>query len=72
MNYFKTTQFIPGKGDAWMFTEADEKGVIQRTLTFIPSTGELEKIPDPVVKFLFRPERLSPATAEEFLKLWDK
>jgi hypothetical protein len=55
-----------------MFTEADDKGVIQRTLTFIPSTGELEKIPDPVVKFLFRPERLLPATAEEFLELWEK
>lgn len=72
MKYYKTSQFIPGKGEAWMFTEADDQGVIQRTLTFIPSTGELEKIPDPVVKFLFRPERLLPAEADEFLKLWEK
>jgi hypothetical protein len=72
MKYFKTSQFIPGKGQAWMYTEADDKDTIQRTLTYIPGTDELEKIPDPVVKFLFMPERLTPCTAEEFLKLWNR
>ncbi len=72
MKYFKTTQFVPGKGEAWMFTEADDQGVIQRTLTFIPGTGEIERIPDPVVKFLFRPERLAASDADEFLKLWNR
>jgi hypothetical protein len=72
VKYFKTTQFIPGKGEAWMYTEADDKSTIVRTLTWIPSTGELERIPDPVVKFLFKPERLLAATAEEFLGLWNK
>ena len=70
MRYYKTTQPIPGKGDAWMYSEADDQGVILRTLTYIPATGELEKIPDPVVKFLFQPERLKSATAEEFNQYW--
>jgi hypothetical protein len=72
MKYFKTAQFVPGKGQAWMYSEADEKNTVQRTLTHIPTTGEIERIPDPVVKILFMPERLMPATAEEFLELWNQ
>ena len=71
MNYFKTAQFVPGKGQAWMYSESDENLKVHRTLTHIPSTGEIERIPDPVVKILFMPERLSPATEEEFLSLWN-
>jgi hypothetical protein len=71
MKYFKTTQPIPGKGDAWMLSEADDNGVVKRTLTYIPATGEVERIPDPVVKFLFQPEKLKASSAEEFAKYWD-
>jgi hypothetical protein len=72
MRYHKVAQFIPGKGDAWMYSESDDKGVVLRTLTYVPATGELERIPDPVVKFLFRPEKLLEAQAAEFLELWGR
>ena len=39
MNYYKTAQFVPGKGQAWMYSEATEDLKVQRTLTHIPSTG---------------------------------
>ena len=71
MQYFKTAQFVPQKGQAWMYIEASDVGVVQRTLTHIPTTSEIERIPDPVVKILFMPERLMPADAEEFLSLWN-
>jgi hypothetical protein len=71
VRYFKTAQFVPGKGQAWMYSEADENNRVQRTLTHIPTTNEIERIPDPVVKMLFMPERLMPATEEEFKALWD-
>lgn len=71
MKYYKTSQFVPGKGQAWMYTEADEAGQVQRTLTHIPSTDEIERIPNPVVKILFAPERLQSASCEEFERLWN-
>lgn len=71
MTYYKTAQFVPGKGQAWMYIEAEGNKVL-RTLTHIPSTNETERIPDPVVKVLFMPERLSAATPEEFLGLWNQ
>ena len=72
MKYFKTAQFVPGKGQAWMYSEASDELQVQRTLTHIPSTGEIARIPDPVVKMLFMPERLSPSTQEEFEALWNQ
>jgi hypothetical protein len=71
MQYFKTAQFVPQKGQAWMYIEASDEGVVQRTLTHIPTTAEIERIPDPIVKVLFMPERLLKADAEEFLSLWN-
>jgi hypothetical protein len=70
MQYFKTAQFVPGKGDAWMFYECDDAQKVLRTLTHIPMTGELSKVPDPIVKRLIRPDLLQDATGEEFLALW--
>lgn len=70
MRYFKTAQFVPGKGQAWMFYEVDDGGRVLRTLTHVEGTGEISRVPDPVVKRLIRPELLQEAAAEEFLRLW--
>lgn len=72
MNYFKTAQFVPGKGDAWTYYECDDNQTVQRQMTYIPGTDELSRVPDPIVKRLMRPEMLQPAEAREFLALWDK
>ncbi len=72
MYYFKTAQYVPGKGDAWTFYECDDNQTVLRQLTHVPETGELSKTPDPIVKKLMRPEMLQEAGAEEFLALWDK
>jgi hypothetical protein len=72
MQYFKSAMFIPGKGQAFTYSEADDKDVVQRTLTHIPATGEISRVPDPVVKMLFMKERLTACTAEEFRSLWDQ
>lgn len=72
MQYFKSAMFIPAKGQAFTYSEADDADVVQRTLTHVPSTGEISRVPDPVVKMLFMKERLTPCPAEEFLQLWDQ
>ena len=70
MLYFKTSQFVPGKGDAWTHYECDDDQKVLRQLTHIPETGEITRVPDPIVTRLYRPELLLPASAEEFVSLW--
>lgn len=72
MLYFKTAQFVPGKGEAWMYYECDDAQKVLRTLTYIPGSDELTKVPDPIVKRLIKPEMLQAAEAGEFLALWEK
>ena len=70
MVYYKTAQFVPSKGDAWTYYECDDSGKILRQLTNIPETGDTDRIADPIVKKLYRPEKLQPAEAREFISLW--
>ena len=70
MQYFKTSQFVPGKGNAWMFYECDDAQKVLRTLTHIPDTGEITRVPDPIVKRLIRPEILQGADGDDFIALW--
>lgn len=70
MKYFKASQPVPGKGNALVLYEVNDEERIERQLTVIPATGEMEQVPDPVVKKLYRPELLEPATAEEFEENW--
>ncbi len=70
MIYYKSAQPVPGKGDAWTYYECDDEETVQRQLTSIPLSGEITRVPDPVVKKLYRKDLLQPATAEEFLELW--
>lgn len=70
MIYYKTAQYVPGKGDAWTYYECEDEGKILRQLTHIPETGETDRIADPIVKKLYRPEKLQPAEMAEFLALW--
>lgn len=70
MLYYKTTQYVPGKGDAWMYYECTDDQQIRRYLTFIPSTREVDRVADPVIKKLFHPDRLMEASEEEFIRHW--
>lgn len=71
MIYFKTAQYVPGKGDAWTYYECDDDQAVLRQMTHIPETNELTRVPDPIVKRLIRPDLLQPAGEDEFLGLWD-
>jgi hypothetical protein len=70
MVYYKTSQPVPGKGDAWMFYECSDEQRIIRYVTFIPATGETERVEKPVVKRLYRPELLQGSSHEEFEQYW--
>lgn len=70
MIYYKTSQPVPGKGEAWMYYECGTDETVHRYLTYIPATGEIDKVPNPFIKKLQRPEMLMPATEEEFHRFW--
>ncbi len=70
MLYFKASQYVPGKGDAWMYYECNDDKSVRRYMTYIPGTRELDKVPNPFIKKLQRPEDLESATEEEFFRLW--
>lgn len=70
MKYYKASQPIPGKGNAFVYYECSDDQAIVRQLTFIPATGELERVPDPIVKKLYRPEVLEESSKEEFEEYW--
>ncbi|NUN49897.1 MAG: hypothetical protein HUU15_13810 [Candidatus Brocadiae bacterium] len=70
MKFLKTSQFVPMKGEAWMYYECGDDMSVCRIVTHIPMTGETTLTPDPVVKVLFRPEMMLPSTEQEFSKHW--
>jgi len=70
MIYFKASQPVPGKGDAWTYYECDDDETVLRQLTHIPLSSETTRVPDPIMKRLYRKDLLMPATAEEFAELW--
>jgi hypothetical protein len=70
MIYYKTSQPIPGKGDAWMYYECTDDRRIVRYVTHIPASRETERVADPVVKKLYRPELLMESSQEEFERYW--
>jgi hybrid cluster-associated redox disulfide protein len=70
MIYYKTSQVVPGKGDAWMFYECNDDQTVRRYMTYIPATRELDKVPNPFIKKLQRPEMLMPCEEAEFHQYW--
>lgn len=70
--YFKTSQPVPGKGDAWMYYECTDEKQIVRYVSHIPATGEVQRVDKPVIKKLYRPELLMDSSAEEFEQYWPK
>lgn len=72
MKYFKISQVVPGKGNAWTYYETDDSLVVQRILTHIPEVDETKIFPSPKIKTLFQPERLVKSEAKEFETLWSK
>ena len=70
MLYLKTSQPVPGKGDALIYYECTDEKTIVRYVTRITATGEIERVTDPIVKKLYRPEFLSESSREEFEENW--
>ena len=70
MIYYKTSQVVPGKGDAWMFYECNDDQSVRRYMTYIPATRELDKVPRPFIKKLQRPDMLQHCEPDEFFQYW--
>lgn len=70
MLYYKTSQYVPGKGDAWMFYECNDDRTVRRYMTYIPSTRELDKVSKPFIRRLMKPESLMDSSQDEFHQYW--
>lgn len=53
-----------------MYYECNDDDTIRRYLTYIPATGEVDRVPNPFIKKLQRPELLMPSSEEEFGRHW--
>ena len=71
MKYFMGSQVVPGKGQAEMHYECDDALTVLRTLTFITGTAAVERNSDPVIKRLYKPERLAETNGSRFQELWN-
>jgi hybrid cluster-associated redox disulfide protein len=70
MLYYKVSQPVPGKGDAWVYYECDEKFNIQRQMTHIPGTGETDCIANPLVKKMTNMAIMEKSSKDEFDLHW--
>ena len=70
MLYYKISQPVPGKGDAWVYYECDDAFAIQRQMTVIPATGEVDCVPNPLVKKMTNMAYMTKTSDEEFNSHW--
>jgi hybrid cluster-associated redox disulfide protein len=71
MLYYKTSQPVPGKGEAWVFYECNDSFEIVRHMTYTPATGELECVSKPLVRKMTDMWAMQGSSAEEFEELWE-
>ena len=71
MIYYKGQQFVPVKGMAEMYYECDDEANVKRFMTVLEDVGEIERMDNPPMKRLFRPELLEKVSVEEFDKYWN-
>lgn len=72
MKYYRGEQFVPNKGMGAMYYEVDDADNVTRFMTVFEEVNEVERMPDPPMKRLFRPELLEPVDADEFNRHWDE
>ncbi len=72
MVYYKASQPVPGKGSATIYYECDDSQTVMRYVTHIDGTGEVERVEDPIVKKLYRPDVLRDSSKEEFEQYWNQ
>jgi hypothetical protein len=72
MKYYRGTQFVPMQGTASMYYETGDDDSVVRFMTVLGESGSVERMPNPPMKRLFRPELLDEVTAEEFNALWNR
>lgn len=53
-----------------MYYECNDDQSVRRYMTYIPVTGELDKVPNPFIKKLQRPEMLQECDPGEFFQHW--
>jgi hypothetical protein len=69
--YYKTSQFIPTKGESFSYYECDDNFQVSRFLTYIPETDELERVEVDWTMEL-RQEGAEEVEEDEFLEHWEK
>lgn len=67
--YYRTSQFIPTKGESFSFYECDEDFQVERFMTYIPETEELEKV-DVDWDMELREDGIEEIERDEFEEHW--
>lgn len=69
-SYYKTSQFIPTKGESYSYYECEGGYEVNRFLTYIPETGEMDRV-DVTWTMELREEGAEEIDAEEFEEYWN-
>lgn len=69
LRYYKSSQFIPTKGESYSYYECNQDDEVTRYVTYIPETGELDKI-DVTWSMELRKEGAEEIDREEFMENW--
>jgi hypothetical protein len=69
--YYKTSQFIPTKGESFSFYECDGDFQVERFMTYIPETEELERVEVDWTMEL-REDGAEEIDRDEFIDHWEK
>ncbi len=70
-SYYKTSQFIPTKGESFSFYECGDDFQVERFMTYIPETEERERVNVDWTMEL-REEGAEEIDREEFIEHWEE
>lgn len=69
-SYYKTSQFIPTKGESYSYYECEDDFHVNRFLTYIPETGERDRV-EVTWTMELREEGAEEIDVEEFEEYWN-
>jgi hypothetical protein len=69
--YYKTSQFIPTKGESYSYYECEDDFQVNRFVTYIPETGEMDKV-DVTWTMELREDGVEEVDRDEFEEHWNR
>lgn len=70
LTYYRTSQFIPTKGESYSYYECEDDYQVKRFMTYIPDSDEIERVEVDWTMEL-REEGAEKIDRDEFIEHWE-